>query len=69
MADFVWRGKEVEELIKKAAMAGLHDGAEAVLTEAIDETPILSGTLRRSGTVSDAPAEQAVYIIRYTICN
>jgi len=30
----------------------LRTGAEAILTEAIDETPIETGTLRRSGTVT-----------------
>lgn len=62
MAELKWYGKEVEALVKKAALSGLHDGAEAILTEAIDETPLLSGTLRRSGTVTDVPTEDAVYI-------
>lgn len=62
MAELKWYGKEVEALVKKAALSGLHDGAEAILTEAIDETPLLSGTLHRSGTVTDVPTEDAVYI-------
>jgi hypothetical protein len=62
MADIRWYGDEIVTLIKEAAMSGIHDGAEGILTEALDEAPLLSGTLRRSGTVTDAPSEEAVYI-------
>ena len=47
-----WRGKEAVKIAKKAAMDALRTGGEAILTEAIDEAPVLSGTLRRSGTVT-----------------
>lgn len=57
-----WRGDLVEKIVREAAFQGLHDGAEAILTEAIDETPVDTGTLRRSGTVTDAPSEEAVYV-------
>lgn len=62
MADLIWRGDIAEQIARKAALNALHTGAEAILTEAIDETPILSGTLRMSGTVTDAATEGAVYI-------
>lgn len=57
-----WRGAEVERIIRDAALRAIHDGAEHILTEAIDETPVDTGTLRRSGTVTDAPSEGAVYV-------
>ena len=59
---FTWQGDLVNALVREAAMQALRDGAEHILTEAIDETPLLSGTLRRSGTAIDAPSEDAVYI-------
>ena len=62
MADLKWRGEEAERIIRKAAFEAIRDGAEAILTEAIDETPIDTGTLRRSGTVTEAPQENTVYV-------
>lgn len=52
MAGFKWRGKEAEKVARKAVLEALHACAENILTEAIDETPVESGTLRRSGTVT-----------------
>jgi hypothetical protein len=57
-----WNDAEVMRIVREAGMQALHDMAEHILTEAIDEAPIDTGTLRRSGTVTDAPAEDAVYI-------
>lgn len=54
--------KAAKQLAKKAGMKALREGAESILTESINETPVLSGTLRRSGTVTDAPREDSVYI-------
>lgn len=62
MAKLTWRGAEAEVLVKKTAMRAIADGAEHILTEAIDETPIDTGTLRRSGAVTEAPTEMAVYV-------
>jgi len=61
MSGLKWRGKEVEKLIRDTAMQALHNGMEHIITEAIDETPIKSGTLRRSAAVTDAPGEDTVY--------
>ena len=47
-----WRTKEAIKIAEKAGLKALRTGAEAILTEAIDETPIDTGTLRRSGTVT-----------------
>lgn len=57
-----WRGDEALRIAREAGFQALRDGAEHILTEAIDETPIDTGTLRRSGTVTEAPSEDAVYI-------
>ena len=47
-----WRTKEAVKIAEEAGLKALRTGAEAILTEAIDETPIETGTLRRSGTVT-----------------
>ena len=47
-----WRTKEAVKIAEEAGLKALLTGAEAILTEAIDETPIETGTLRRSGTVA-----------------
>jgi hypothetical protein len=52
MAKNKWRIKEAVKIAEEAALKALRTGAEAILTEAIDEAPIDTGTLRRSGTVT-----------------
>ena len=52
MARNKWRIKEAVKIAEQAGIKALRTGAEAILTEAIDETPIDTGTLRRSGTVT-----------------
>ena len=52
MAKDKWRIKEAVKIAEDAGLKALRTGAEAILTEAIDETPIDTGTLRRSGTVT-----------------
>jgi len=52
MAKDKWRIKEAVKIAEEAGLKALRTGAEAILTEAIDETPFESGTLRRSGTVT-----------------
>jgi hypothetical protein len=52
MAKNKWRIKEAVKLAEEAGLKALRTGAEAILTEAINETPIDTGTLRRSGTVT-----------------
>lgn len=47
-----WRTKEAAKIAEAAGLKALRTGAEAILTEAIDETPVDTGTLRRSGTVT-----------------
>jgi hypothetical protein len=47
-----WRIKEAVKIAEDAGLKALRTGAEAILTEAIDETPVDTGTLRRSGTVT-----------------
>jgi hypothetical protein len=47
-----WRIKEAVKIAEEAALKALRTGAESILTEAIDETPVETGTLRRSGTVT-----------------
>lgn len=58
-----WNGTQAKQEIAKALLGAVVDGAEDVLTEAIDETPIDTGTLRRSGFVSvrKPPNPEAIY--------
>lgn len=71
---FEWNSAKAKEVARKAGMKALRTGAEAILSQAIDETPLDTGTLRRSGTVSvgglvdgtggtvESGSEQKVYI-------
>ena len=52
MANNKWRIKEAVKIAEEAGLKALRTGAEAILTEAIDEAPVETGTLRRSGTVT-----------------
>lgn len=58
-----WRSKEVLQVARAVALAELRTGAEAILTAAINEAPVDTGTLRRSGTVTvgGLPDGAAVY--------
>lgn len=58
-----WRTKLVSKKAQTAALEALRVGAEAILTEAINEAPVETGTLRRSGTVTVGyvPDSGAVY--------
>jgi hypothetical protein len=47
-----WRTKEAVKIAEEAGLKAFRIRADAILTEAIDETPIETGTLRRSGTVT-----------------
>ena len=63
MAKNKWRIKEAVKIAEEAGLKALRTGAEAILTEAIDEAPVDTGTLRRSGTVTvgGLPDEVQVY--------
>ena len=64
MANNKWRIKEAVKIAEEAGLKALRTGAEAILTESIDEAPIDTGTLRRSGTVTVGglpPDSEAIY--------
>lgn len=52
MAKNKWRIKEAVKIAEETALKALRTGAEGMLTDAIDEAPVETGTLRRSGTVT-----------------
>jgi len=64
MSDLTWNGEAIERLIRRISMQAMHDGAEHILTESINECPVESGTLRRSGTVID---EDDSVVILYNV--
>lgn len=47
-----WRGDLALKIAEEAARDALFVSGESLLTDAIDKTPIETGTLRRSGTVT-----------------
>ena len=59
-----WYGKKVEKVVQEVAMKALMTGGEAILTEAINEAPVETGTLRRSGTVTKGglPDAEQVFV-------
>ena len=58
-----WRSRIAEEIALKACMEALMTGGEMIITEATNNVPLESGTLRRSATVSPGrlPNAQQVY--------
>ena len=58
-----WKIKEAVKIAEKAGIKALRTGAEMILEQAINEAPVESGTLRRSGVVSVGliPDAGAVY--------
>ncbi len=69
MAEIKWDGEKVSKVVQEATIKALRTAGEAVLTDAIDNTPVLSGTLRRSGTVSvgSLPNPQTTYEAAKTV--
>jgi hypothetical protein len=63
MAKSKWNTEKAKKIAKEVGLKALRIGGEAILTEAIDETPMESGTLRRSGvvTVGSLPDSGQVY--------
>jgi len=62
MAKLEWHGALAEKKVRQAGMEGMYLGAEAILTESHSEVPHESGTLMRSGIVTEAPEEKSVYV-------
>jgi len=55
-------GKNLDSVIKRVAFDALVTGAEGIIVDIIDETPIKTGTLRRSQTVTPHRARLTVSI-------
>ena len=47
-----WRINEAVRIAQETGLSALRTGAERILTDAINEAPVETGTLRRSGTVT-----------------
>lgn len=58
-----WKTEKAKSIVMKEGMKALQIAGENILTEAINDTPVKSGTLRRSGTVTAGtlPDGQAVF--------
>ncbi len=57
-----WKTKEAINIIKKAGLKAMRTGMESILTEAIKQTPVDTGTLRRSGTVTAGALPDTVVV-------
>lgn len=55
-------GSNIDRIVKNAAFKALVTAAESVLTDITDDTPIKSGTLRRSQTVTQHRTRMTVSI-------
>lgn len=62
MGNVRWDSSEAKRIARKAGMKAVLESAEAILTESIDETPKDTGTLRRSGTVTEVVIEPKAVI-------
>lgn len=62
-----WNSGKAKAVARKAAMQALSDGGEEVLTESQKEIPHATGTMQRTGTVTPAPSEDAVYVSHNTL--
>lgn len=60
--DQQWFMKDVFEKVESFAMKGLKKGGEAVAGEAMEEAPVLSGTLKRSICVTEGGTPNAEQI-------
>jgi len=58
-----WKIKEAVKIAEKAGMLALQIGAKGILAESKGEVPVLTGTLKRSGTVTigGLPSSDSVY--------
>lgn len=56
-----WHGEAVSKAIREAALAGLREAGEYIRGEAVQETPIESGDLRKSLVVTDN-GKNTVYV-------
>lgn len=54
MAELKWNGSAAKKAAHQAGMKALYKCAEAILAEAIDEVPLESGTLERSGAITES---------------
>lgn len=59
----IWKGEAAREIARAAALGAATKGAEKILNVAINKTPLLSGTLRRSGcvTVGTLPNPDSIF--------
>lgn len=57
-----WFMKDTFDKVEKLAMKGLKQGGEVVAGEAMQEAPVLSGTLKRSICVTEGGTPNAEYV-------
>lgn len=61
-AQVKWDDSLAKRIAKTAALKAANDVIEDIGTESQKEAPVLSGTLRRSQSVSEDKAQMAVYL-------
>ena len=65
MSDLQWNGDAIKEERRQKALQALHDGAELILEQSLEQVPYEYGDLASHGTVIDQPDEKTV-LIAYT---
>lgn len=60
MADFDWHGDRMARSIERAQTVAARRGADLLRDEAVQRTPLETGTLRNSAKVTSADGEAAV---------
>lgn len=64
VARVIWDDAAAKKIARAAALKALRDGAESILTDAIDLAPIETGTMRRSGQVTEGQLPDAASIFQ-----
>lgn len=60
MADLTWNGDQIARRLEQSATSAARRGAHLLRDEAVQRTPIETGTLRNSAKVTAADGEAAV---------
>lgn len=59
-----WRGPELVNLVRQAAITGLNQAIEQLLSYALERVPVDTGDLRRSGSVHPAiPDDMTAWVV------
>jgi hypothetical protein len=64
MSDLQWNGDAIKEERRQKALQALHDGAELILEQSLEQVPMEYGDLASHGTVIDQ--DEKTVLVAYT---